>query len=344
LERRSVVDLHRFQRAPSRLKRPAVDLPRAEGAATLRVSVTDRCNLRCSYCMPEEGVVLVPRSEIPSLSELASAVAWLVARYGIDRIKITGGEPLVRGGLPDLVSMVAAIPGVAEVSMTTNGTLLAVAAAGLARAGLDRVNVSLDTLDPVRFQQLTRGGRVNEVLAGIDAAIEAGLTPLKLNSVLRRSSYREDVPPLLELAAEKGVEIRFIELMQTGTEAEWALSEGVTGATVREWLAAAGAGIAPLPDRPNAPARRTAISWNGRDVVAGWIDPISHSFCGACDRLRLDARGRLRRCLMDDHVFPLVDLLRRGEADVEDASRSYVSGKLPPASMTIGSTMASIGG
>ena len=122
------------------------------------------------------------------------------------------------------------------------------------------------------------------------------------------------------------------------------IAERVTGAVVRDWLAAEGAKIAPLPDRPNAPARRTAISWNGREVATGWIDPVSHSFCGDCDRLRLDARGRLRRCLMDDHVFPLVDLLRRGEASMEEAAAAYVAGKQPPATMTIGSTMASIGG
>lgn len=319
-------------------------LPRAAGASTLRVSVTDRCNLRCAYCMPEEGVPLVPRSEIPPLSELAAAVAWLVARYGIDRVKVTGGEPLVRGGVPAFVEMVAAIPGVSEVSMTTNGTRLAAAAADLAKAGLARVNVSLDTLDPARFRTLTRGGRVEEVLEGVDAAFAAGLKPLKVNSVLRRSAWREDVPALLEYAARTGIEIRFIELMHTGTEAAWALSERVTGATVREWLEAQGARVTPLPGRQSAPARRTAIAWGSLAVEAGWIDPVSHSFCDDCDRLRLDARGRLRRCLMDDQLFPLVDLLRRGEAEVAEAAAAYVARKQPPASMTIGLTMASIGG
>jgi cyclic pyranopterin phosphate synthase len=322
----------------------SLQLPRAAGAATLRVSVTDRCNLRCAYCMPEEGVPLVARSEIPPFSEIAGAVAWLVAKYGVDRVKVTGGEPLVRKDVPELVAMISAIPGIREVSMTTNGTRLAASARELAAAGLARVNVSLDTLDPARFRELTRGGRVEEVLEGIDAALDAGLMPLKLNSVLRSSSFKEDVPPLLELAAGKGVEIRFIELMHTGTEAAWAISERVTGAIVREWLAAQGAGIAPLPDRPNAPARRAAVAWNGCDVTTGWIDPVSHSFCDDCDRLRLDARGRLRRCLMDDHAFPLVDLLRRGEAVVEEAAAAYVAGKRPPLAMTMGSTMASIGG
>jgi len=294
--------------------------------------------------MPEEGVPLVPRSEIPPLSEMAAAVAWLVARYGVDRVKVTGGEPLVRGGVPAFVEMVAAIPGVSEVSMTTNGTRLAAVAADLAKAGLARVNVSLDTLDPERFRELTRGGRVEEVLEGVDAALAAGLTPLKVNSVLRRTAWREDVPALLAYAARTGVEIRFIELMHTGTEAAWALAERVTGATVREWLAAEGATITLLPARPSAPARRTAISWNGIEIEAGWIDPVSHSFCDDCDRLRLDARGRLRRCLMDDQLFPLVDLLRRGEAEVAEAAAAFVARKHPPAAMTTGLTMASIGG
>jgi cyclic pyranopterin phosphate synthase len=326
------------------LTKPVVHLPRAAGAATLRVSVTDRCNLRCAYCMPEEGIELLPRSEIPPLSELASAVAWLVPRYGVDRVKVTGGEPLVRGGVPAFVARVAAIPGVHEVSMTTNGTRLAGMAAELAAAGLSRVNVSLDTLDAERFRELTRGGRVGEVLEGIDAALASGLAPLKVNAVLRKSSYHEDVPALLELAAAKGLEIRFIELMHTGTEAAWAISERVTGTTVREWLASQGATIAPLPSRPNAPARRTAISWSGLELEAGWIDPVSHSFCDDCDRLRLDARGRLRRCLMDDQLFPLVDLLRRGDEAVDEAAAGYVARKQPPSAMTTGATMASIGG
>ena len=321
-----------------------MNLPRATGAATLRVSVTDRCNLRCAYCMPEVGVPLLPRNEIPRLSELAGAVRWLVEHFAVDRVKVTGGEPLVRGGLPAFVAAVAAIPGVREVSMTTNGTRLAASARQLAGAGLRRVNVSLDTLDPERFRELTRGGRVEEALEGIDAALAAGLTPLKLNSVLRRSSFRDDVPALLALAAKKGVEVRFIELMQTGTEAAWAAAERVTGAAVREWLVSEGARVTPLPDRPNAPARRAAVEWTGRTVETGWIDPVSHAFCDDCDRLRLDARGRLRRCLMDDHAFPLVDLLRRGEADVAAAASIYVGGKRPPDEMTTGSAMASIGG
>ncbi len=318
--------------------------PRAENAATLRVSVTDRCNLRCAYCMPEVGVPLLPRGEIPPLSELAAAVRWLVERFAVDRVKVTGGEPLVRGGLPAFVSAVAAIPGVREISMTTNGTRLAASARELAGAGLRRVNVSLDTLDPERFRELTRGGRVEEALEGIDAALASGLAPLKLNSVLRRSSFRDDVPALLSLASEKGVEVRFIELMQTGTEAAWAIAERVTGAAVREWLVSEGARLTPLPDRPNAPARRMSIERDGQATATGWIDPVSHAFCDDCDRLRLDARGRLRRCLMDDHAFPLVDLLRRGEADVATAASIYVGGKRPPDEMTIGSAMASIGG
>lgn len=320
-----------------------MQLPRAAGATTLRVSVTDRCNLRCAYCMPEEGIRLLPRSEIPPLTEIAEAVAWLVPRFGVDRVKVTGGEPLVRGGVPALVAKVAAIPGVREVSMTTNGTLLAPMAAELAAAGLARVNVSLDTLDAARFRDLTRGGRVGEVLEGVDAALAAGLTPLKVNAVLRKSSFREDLPPLLGLAAAKGVEIRFIELMQTGTEAAWAAAERVTGDTVRAWLESEGAVLSPLDGRPNAPARRTAVSFRGVSVVAGWIDPVSDSFCDDCDRLRLDARGRLRRCLMDEELFPLVELLRRGGAALEEAA-AYLARKRPPAAMGIGSAMASIGG
>ena len=317
---------------------------RPAGAATLRVSVTDRCNLRCAYCMPESGVPLLPRAEIPRLPELAGAVRWLVERLGVDRVKVTGGEPLVRGSLPAFVGEVAAIPGVREVSLTTNGTRLPALAEPLARLGLSRVTVSLDTLDADRFRELTRGGRVEEVLAGIDAALAAGLSPVKLNSVLRESSYRVDVPALLAFAAGKGLEIRFIELMHTGTEAAWALAERVAGARVRDWLAAEGASFAPLPSPPSSPARRALVSFRGLEVATGWIDPVSDAFCGACDRLRLDARGRLRRCLMDDAALPLVDLLRREQPGVEEAVALFLAGKRPPDAMTIASPMASIGG
>lgn len=312
-------------------------------SASLRVSVTDRCNLRCAYCMPEPGPASLPARELPSLEVLAGAVSWVVARCAVDRVKLTGGEPLVRDGLPAFVSAVAAIPGVREVSMTTNGTRLRRFAPALAEAGLKRVNVSLDTPDPLRFASLTRGGRVEEVLDGIDAAREAGLAPVKINAVLRRSAFREDVPALLDLAAERDLELRFIELMRTGTEAAWAASEYVAGSDVRAWLTRQ-ALVELMPSLGSSPARLSRVPWRGVELTVGWIDPVSHAFCGACERLRLDARGGLRRCLMDDATLPLGEMLARREDGLDDPVAAYLAAKRPPARMAIAEAMAAIGG
>jgi cyclic pyranopterin phosphate synthase len=310
----------------------------------LRLSVTDRCNLRCRYCMPSTGVPVVPREALPSLEALAETAAWLARHAGVRRVKLTGGEPLVRRGVVTLVERLVAIPAVTEVSMTTNGTRLAELAAPLARAGLARVNVSLDTLDRDRFATLTRGGDVAATLAGIDAAVAAGLTPVKLNAVLRRSSWREDVPALLDFAALGGYELRFIELMRTGSEAEWVRREILPAGEVRLWLERTAA-VEPVVTPAAAPARRTSLTWRGRRVVVGWVTPLSSPFCDRCDRLRLDARGRLRRCLMDARVLPLLELLgRQDDAVVLEYLRAYLAAKEPPAAMDTGTPMSGIGG
>ncbi len=311
---------------------------------TLRLSVTDRCDLRCRYCLPGGRAPFLPAAELRPLPDLLGAVAWLARRFGVDRLKLTGGEPLTRAGLVPFVRAAAALPGIREVSATTNGTRLAALAEELADAGLARVNVSLDTLDAGRFRDLTRGGDVARVLAGIDAALAAGLAPVKLNAVLRRSSWREDVPALLDFAAERGLEIRFIELMRTGSEVAWAEREFVAAAEVRSALEREGA-VLPLPTPLAAPARRTLVRRGAREVAVGWITPVTHPFCGACDRLRLDARGALRRCLMDEATVPLVEWLRAGDdgAAVERVER-YLACKRPPPAMEIGVPMRGIGG
>jgi cyclic pyranopterin phosphate synthase len=312
------------------------------GAVSLRISVTERCDLLCRYC--RTGMEREPADRtLPALSRLAAAVGWAVRRMGVTRVKITGGEPLLRRGAVDLVRRLASDPGIAEISMTTNGTRLAVLAADLARAGLSRVNVSLDTLDAARFRELTRGGALESVTAGIDAALSAGLAPVKLNAVLRRSSFGADVPGLLEFALRMGLEVRFIELMRTGPAAAFAMGEFVSAWEVRERLGLDGA-LEPA-ETAAGPARRLRVRFRGSEVVTGWIEPVSHSFCGGCRRLRLDPRGSLRRCLMDPQPFPLLERLEAGDdAGLEDDVDRFLAGKRPPLSFETPRSMASIGG
>lgn len=312
------------------------------GTRVLRLSVTDRCDLRCRYCLPAGRVPFAPQTELAGPRELVDAVAWLVRHCAVDRLKITGGEPLVFRGIVGLVETAAALSGLREISMTTNGTQLAQLAAALRGAGLARVNVSLDTLDAQRFAELTRGGDLRRVLAGIAAARNAGLAPVKLNSVLRRSAWQEDVPALLDFAAGENLEIRFIELMRTGTEIAWAEAEFVSAGEVRSFLERTRR-LQLLPSV--GPARRTLARWQGRDVVVGWITPVSEAFCGTCDRLRLDARGLLRRCLMDPASVPLVEMLRSGSSEtVLEMIGRYFAAKVPPATMDTPRPMRGIGG
>jgi len=250
---------------------------------------------------------------------------------------------LLRPGVVEFVRDLSANAGVAEVSMTTNGTRLAALAGGLAEAGLARVNVSLDTLDASRFRELTRGGALESVTAGIDAALSAGLAPVKLNAVLRRSSFESDVPALLEFASRRGLEVRFIELMRTGEAAAFAEDEFVSSHAVRARLGLDGT---PVPAASGAgPARRLRVRFGTSEVVTGWIEPVSHAFCGGCRRLRLDPFGRLRRCLMDAKSYPLLNRLEESDdAGLEEDVDGFLSGKRAPLSFGTPRSMAAIGG
>ncbi|HEB84709.1 MAG TPA: GTP 3',8-cyclase MoaA, partial [Bacteroidetes bacterium] len=309
-----------------------------------RLSVTDRCNFRCRYCLPPGFPRAVKSAPPLPPRELVRLVRTLCGQYPITRVKLTGGEPLVRREIVEIVSKLSSIEGIEEISMTTNGALLASRAAALKRAGLRRVNVSLDSLDPDRFAALTHGGRLDRTLAGIEAALDAGLKPVKLNSVLLRSTWEREVPALLEYSAARGLEVRFIELMRTGTDAEWVEGEFISADLVRRWLERHGE-VAALPELPEGPARRTRLRWAGREITVGWITPLSHPFCGDCSRLRMDARGTLRRCLMDDAVFPFADRADRlGEKETRNDLDRYLAGKRPPATMGSEATMNAVGG
>lgn len=317
--------------------------------ATLRLGVTDRCDLRCAYCMPPEGVELAPRSALLSLERLAAVVDWLHRSYPLARIKLTGGEPLVRRGLVDLVRDLATLPGSPELSLTSNGTRLAAHAAELAAVGLARVNISLDTLDPERFRQLTRGGSLADVLAGIAAARAAGLAPIKLNAVLHRSSWRDDVPALLDFAAAQRLRLRFLELMRTGTERAWCAAEAIPANEVLMWLerhrdCELTQGHILAAGGPE-PARTGRLRWRGAELEVGWILPVSRPFCADCDRFRLDPRGRLRRCLMDPVTLPLATILATaGDAAAAAAVADHLAGKRPPLTMDTMLPMVQLGG
>ena len=311
---------------------------------TLRLAVTDRCNLRCAYCMPAGGASWTAARRLPSLERMSELVTWLGRLYRLEKLRITGGEPTLRRGLPELIRLFATAPEVPQVAMTTNGTRLARLAGELAAAGLDRVNVSLDTLDPTRYTELTRGGNVEDAVEGIRAAAKARLDPIRLNSVLRRSSWRSDVPALLDFALEHGVEPRFLELMRTGTERAWSEVEFVPATEIQRWLDWNG-GLQFTGIASHGTARRSRVLWRGSEITVGWITPVSDPFCDSCNRLRLDAKGRLRRCLMDPQTLPLLDLLEKGDdSSVQRQVEEYLGAKVAPMGMHNRLPMVSLGG
>jgi cyclic pyranopterin phosphate synthase len=276
----------------------------------LRVSVTDRCNLRCVYCMPPEGVPCRSHEEILRYEEI-ELIVRAAASLGISKVRLTGGEPLVRLGSVELVRMLARIPGIDDLAMTTNGTLLARHAAELAEAGLKRVNVSLDTLQPKRFRQITRRGDLAAVLEGIAAAREAGLVPLKVNTVVLRGLNDDEVVDFARLTLEGDWHVRFIELMPLGANTAWAGDGYVPAGEVRrriedalDELVSAKVGVG------NGPARYYRLP--GAVGTIGFISPLSEHFCYQCNRLRLTADGRLRPCLLSDYEIDLRTPLRQG--------------------------------
>lgn len=284
----------------------------------LRVSVTDRCNLRCAYCMPPEGVPWRPHSEILRYEEIATVVR-AAAELGITKVRLTGGEPLVRPGVVELVRMLAAVPGVDDLSMTTNGTLLSRHAGPLAAAGLHRVNISLDTLRPDRYRTITRCGELVDALAGIRSAYEADLTPVKINVVAIAGVNDDEIADFARKTTVDGWHVRFIELMPVGeggaTNSDWS-HQVVTAAQIRTEIEARFGALEPVkPAIGGGPARYYRIA--GAQGTVGFITPISEHFCVRCNRLRLTADGQLRPCLLCDDELDLRNLLRQG-ADAEE--------------------------
>ncbi|MBM0232103.1 GTP 3',8-cyclase MoaA [Micromonospora sp. STR1_7] len=288
-------------------------------ARDLRVSLTDKCNLRCTYCMPAEGLPWLAGPELLTDAEIVRLVRLAVERLGVTEVRFTGGEPLIRAGLVDIVASVAAVEPRPRISLTTNGIGLDRLAPALRTAGLDRVNVSLDTLDPARFTQLTRRPRLDAVLAGLAGAAAAGLNPVKINSVLMRGVNEDEAPALLRFAVDHGYQLRIIEQMPLDAQHGWDRS---TMVTAEEILAALRTQFDLSPD-PTERGAAPAETWlvDGGPARVGVIASVTRPFCGDCDRTRLTADGQVRACLFATEESDLRAALRGGADDEELARR-----------------------
>ncbi|MDO8964527.1 MAG: GTP 3',8-cyclase MoaA [Coriobacteriia bacterium] len=335
----------------------------------LRISVTDRCNLRCVYCMPEEGVPWRDPAEVLTFEEIERFAAVAV-REGISKIRLTGGEPLVRKGIVEHISRLRALTGIEAIALTTNGTLLPKLAGDLMAAGLERVNISLDSLDPDVFESITRGGRLSDTLAGIDAAFAVGMRPVKVNVVVVRS-LEQDLVSFARMTLDRPVHIRFIEYMPVGGDDEpvpGGACSSDTGAGAGAWTeadhvpsdeilarlmvegAAAGLGTLEPVQKDSAPGGwgpARYYRFAGAQGTLGVISPLSHHFCGECNRLRLTADGKLRTCLFSDEELDARAVLRGGsDDDVRELILTALASKPESHNMRIGTLrrMSQIGG
>ncbi|WP_165062771.1 GTP 3',8-cyclase MoaA [Adlercreutzia sp. ZJ154] len=291
----------------------------------LRISLTDRCNFRCIYCMPEDGVCQLSHEDILSLEEIERLIR-VAASLGIKSVRLTGGEPLVRKGVTSLVEAVTSIHGIQNVSMTTNGVLLPQMADDLKRAGLSRVNISLDTLDAEKFHLVTRVGKLEDTLAGIDAALEVGFNPVKVNAVTVRS-LDQDFLEFAKLSVDRPLHVRFIEFMPIGDSE----STGINGVgwgkqdvipsdellqIINERAARAGMpALKPADDKPVGWGPAKYYEFPGAKGTVGFISPLSRHFCAECNRLRITADGKVRPCLFSDNEFDIREALRNGSDD-----------------------------
>jgi GTP 3',8-cyclase len=289
-------------------------------ATDLRVSLTDRCNLRCAYCMPAEGLDWLPRPDLLTDDEVIRLIRIGVEVLGIREVRFTGGEPLLRRGLTRIIERTAGLAPRPEISLTTNAIGLARLAGPLRQAGLDRVNVSLDTLRPETFRALTHRDRLPEVLAGLDAAVDAGLAPVKVNTVLMRGINDDEGPQLLRFCLARRYELRFIEQMPLDAQHGWRRENMVTAEEILNGLSA---DFELTPDDPDARGSAPAESFlvDGGPARVGIIGSVTRPFCGSCDRVRLTADGQLRNCLFAREESDLRGPMRAGAADAGLAER-----------------------
>ena len=287
----------------------------------LRISITDRCNLRCLYCMPEEGVERLSHSDVLRYEEIET-VARAAAEAGVTKIRVTGGEPLVRPGVVGLVGLLSAIDGIEDLSLTTNAVRLGEFAGPLAEAGLNRVNISLDTLDPEQFGKITRVGRIEDVFRGIDAARDAGLSPIKVNTVVIRGFNDSELVGLSEWALENSLHLRFIEFMPVNDSSFQFDDRHLSSDDIRRTV------FSRFPDMRQCAhsGGGPAVNWKREGVEGslGVIEAVSHSFCGSCNRIRLTADGKLRPCLFSDKETDLLPVLRGGSPDVHKRIRRLI--------------------
>jgi cyclic pyranopterin phosphate synthase len=295
------------------------------GHDDLRLSITDRCNLRCAYCMPLQPV-WYPHGQILTFEEIAR-VARIAIAEGVDTVRVTGGEPLVRRDVTTLIRSLASLPGLTDLSLTTNGVLLGPLARDLAAAGLRRINVSLDTLDRSRFARMSGRDRLSDVLSGLAAAAAAGLGPIKINAVLLRGENEHEALDLVRFGRDRGYEVRFIEFMPLENDRSWDLGRVVSGEAVRRAIADVWPMVPDPKGDPHAPASRFVFE-DGRGAV-GFIDSVTAPFCAGCTRVRLTSDGKFRVCLYDDAETDLRAALRAGADDATIASlmRGAVSRK-----------------
>jgi len=291
--------------------------PHGRTVRDLRISITDRCNFRCQYCMPAEGMQWVPRDEVLSFEEIERIARICVERYQFTSIRLTGGEPTVRSHLPLLIERLAAL-GI-DLAMTTNGATLPLLAPDLKAAGLHRVNISLDSLRRDRFAEITRRDRLNEVLEGIDAAVDAGFSPVKVNCVLMRGVNDDEIVDFARFGRERGVAVRFIEFMPLDADERWGADRVVP---VSEVIAAIEAAFPLVPQPPAERGSSPASVWRYADGKGdvGVIGSVTQSFCGDCDRVRLTAEGKFRNCLFSVRETDLRAVLRSGGSDDDVAA------------------------
>lgn len=286
----------------------------------MRISITDLCNLRCQYCMPEEGICKKEHDDILSLEEIVEIVKS-GAKLGIDKVRITGGEPLVRNGIVEFINMVSNIDGIKDIAITTNGLLLPKYAEDLKKAGLKRVNISIDSLKPDKYKEITRGGDLSKVLEGIQEAIRVGLTPVKLNVVAIGGYNDDEIGDFINLTKDEPIDVRFIELMPIGEASSWAKERFISNEYIKDKFTE----LVPTETEKSSPAKYYKLP-GGKGRV-GFINPISNHFCGDCNRLRLTSDGKLKPCLHSNNEIDILEVVRNSPEKIYDVLKSAILSK-----------------